>query len=58
MLFNQSPFKTFLRALVDGVFDQPKSQGLPPPPPGLIYLVDDSGNFLVDDSGNFLVANS
>lgn len=29
--------------------------GLPAPPSGYAYLVDDSGNFLIDDSGNYLI---
>lgn len=30
--------------------------GLPPLPPGFLFLVDDDGQYLVDDDGNFLIA--
>ena len=57
MLFNRSVFKTFYRALVDGVFNQPVNVG-EIPPPEFIYLIDNAGDQLISNDGDELIANN
>jgi hypothetical protein len=59
MLSNKTPFKSFSRALVDGVFlISHGGEYTPPPPPADFYfVVDDANNYLIDNSGDFLVTD-
>ena len=59
MLSNKTPYKSFSRALVDGVFlTYHGGEYTPPPPPtDFNFVVDDANNYLMDNSGSFLVVD-
>ena len=56
MLFSRSIFKTFSRALVDGMFGFPNEllEGLPP---DFYYLIDNEEEYLIDNNDAFLFVN-
>jgi hypothetical protein len=60
MLSNNSPFKVFSRALIDGVFNLSHGGEFTPPTPpiGFQFLIDDAHNYLLDNAGNFLVVDT
>lgn len=60
MLSNNSPFKVFSRALIDGVFNLSHGGEFTPPTPpaGYLFLIDDANNYLIDNAGNFLVVDA
>lgn len=56
MIFNRSPFKTFSRALVDGVFTIPRTED-PNPPHPYLFVIDNANEYLLDDLGEYLVVH-
>lgn len=34
---------------------RPIASGIPDPPTGYAYLVDDAGNYILDDAGNYIL---
>ena len=56
MIFNRSPFKTFSRALVDGVFTVPRTEE-PNPPHPYLFVVDNLDDYLLDKTGEYLVVH-
>ena len=40
---------------IEDVTSQATSSGLPSPPAGYAYLVDDAGNYILDDAGNYIL---
>lgn len=57
MIFNQSPFRTFSRVLMDGIFNLSHGGEFTPPTPptGYTFVIDSQNNYLVDKNGNYLV---
>jgi len=59
MLCNRAPYKSFSRALLDGVFlISHGGEFTPPQPPdGYFFVIDNDKNYLMDNDGNYLIVN-
>lgn len=55
MIFNRSPFKTFFRALKEGVFGIPIDTGTQAPL-GYVILIDNDNDYLVNNDAEYMSA--
>ena len=53
-----SSFSTFVKALVQSLYNDVSFDDFPEPPPTMKDLVDNDGEYLVDNDGKFLVVEN